>query len=266
MAGTDAPQQDGCALVTGAGRGIGAACARGLAADGWRVGVHYHANAEGAEAVAEEIRAAGGEALAVGGDLSDETAVEQVFTALEETFGPVFVLVNNAGAWSHRTLGGTKDEHWQPVLDVNLTAPFRMIRRAVPKMTRFRWGRIVNVSSFSASMPVAGQSGYTASKGGLEALTRAVTAEVARRGVTANTVSPGLIESDHHAKEFQALVAAAPKLIPAKRAGTADDVASCVRFLASPGAAYVNGVVLTVDGGLSASPVPLGMLSSQPTP
>ncbi|UUY05335.1 3-oxoacyl-ACP reductase FabG [Svornostia abyssi] len=265
MAGTQDPQQDGCALVTGAGRGIGAACARGLAADGWRVGVHFNRNAAGAEAVAQEIRDAGGQALAVGGDITDQDAVDRVFAALEDAFGPVLVLVNNAGAWSHRTLGGTKDEHWDPVIDVNLTAPFRAIRRAVPKMLKLRWGRIVNVSSFSADMPVAGQSSYTASKGGLEALTRAVTAEVARRGVTANTVSPGLIEADYHPKEFQALVDAAPKLIPAKRAGTAEDVAACVRFLASPGAAYVNGTVLTVDGGLSASPVPLGMLApSQP--
>lgn len=265
MAGTQDPQQDGCALVTGAGRGIGAACAKGLAADGWRVGVHFNSNAEGAEAVAQEIRDAGGDALAVGGDLGDQEAVERIFTTLEERFGSVLVLVNNAGAWSHRTLGGTKDEHWEPVIDVNLTAPFRTIRRAVPKMLRARWGRIVNVSSFSSAMPVAGQVSYTASKGGLEALTRAVTAEVARRGVTANTVSPGLIEADYHPKEFQALVDAAPKLIPAKRAGTADDVAACVRFLASPAAAYVNGIVLTVDGGLSASPVALGMLApSQP--
>ncbi len=265
MAATQDPQRDGCALVTGAGRGIGAACAKGLAADGWRVGVHFNTNAAGADAVVEEIRAAGGEAIAVGGDLADPDALESIFARLEEAFGPVFVLVNNAGAWSHRTLGGTKDEHWDPVLDVNLSAPFRAIRRAVPKMLKHRWGRIVNVSSFSADMPVAGQSSYTASKGGLEALTRAVTAEVARKGVTANTVAPGLIEADYHPKEFQALIDAAPQLIPAKRAGTAEDVAACVRFLASPGAAYVNGIVLTVDGGLSASPVPLGMLPASTT-
>lgn len=265
MAGTDDPQRDGCALVTGAGRGIGAACAKGLAADGWRVGVHFHSNEAGAEQVVGEIRDAGGEAVAVGGDLSDDAVMERVFATLEETFGAVLVLVNNAGAWSHRTLGGTKDEHWGPVIDVNLTVPFQAIRRAVPKMLRARWGRIVNVSSVSAAMPVAGQVSYTASKGGLEALTRAVTAEVARRGVTANTVAPGLIEAEYHPKEFQALVDAAPKLIPARRTGTADDVAACVRFLASPAAAYVNGVVLTVDGGLSASPVPLGMLAPPTT-
>lgn len=265
MAGTEDPQRDGCALVTGAGRGIGAACARGLAADGWRVGVHYNSNAEGAEEVAREIREAGGQALAVGGDLTDQDAVVRVFETLEAEYGSVLALVNNAGAWSHRTLGAMKDEHWDPVLDVNLTAPFRTIRRAVPRMLRARWGRIVNISSLTATMPVIGQSSYTASKGGLEALTRSVAAEVARRGVTVNAVSPGLISAEYHPKEFQALVDAAPKIIPAKRAGTAEDVAACVRFLASPQAGYVTGIVLTVDGGLSASPLPVGMLSAATT-
>jgi 3-oxoacyl-[acyl-carrier protein] reductase len=262
MAGTQDPRADGCALVTGAGRGIGAACARGLAADGWRVVVHYNSNAEGAEQVAREIRDAGGEAIAVGGDLTDQDAVVRVFETAEETFGSVLVLVNNAGAWSHRTLGAMKDEHWEPVVDVNLTAPFRTIRRAVPRMLRARWGRIVNIGTLSAAMPVAGQSSYTASKGGLEALTRAVAAEVARRGVTVNTVTPGLIEADYHPEQFQQLIAVAPRIVPAKRAGTPEDVAACVRFLASPGAAYVNGIVLPVDGGLGASPIPIGMLSA----
>lgn len=265
MAGTQDPQQDGCALVTGAGRGIGAACALGLAADGWRVGVHYNSNAAGAEAVAQQIRDAGGEAIAVGGDLTDQDAVVRVYETLEERFGSVLVLVNNAGATALRTLGAMKDEHWDPVLDVNLTAPFRTMRRAVPRMLRARWGRIVNIGSLSAAIPVAGQGSYTASKGGLEALTRSVAAEVARRGVTANTVAPGLVAAEYHPEQFQRIVAAADRIIPARRAGTPDDVAACVRFLASPGAGYVNGIVLTVDGGLSASPIPVGMLSaSQP--
>ncbi|MGK2938733.1 MAG: 3-oxoacyl-ACP reductase family protein [Solirubrobacteraceae bacterium] len=265
MAGTQHPQEDGCALVTGAGRGIGAACARGLAADGWRVVVHYHSNAAGAEEVAAQIRAAGGKAITAGGDLTQQDAVVRVFEAAEEAFGSVLVLVNNAGTTALRTLGAMKDEHWEPVLDVNLTAPFRTIRRAVPRMLRARWGRIVNIGSLSSDIPVAGQSSYTASKGGLEALGRAVTAEVARRGVTVNTVMPGLVEADYHPEQFQQIIAAAPKIVPARRAGTPEDVAACVRFLSSAGAAYVNGIVLTVDGGLSASPIPIAMLSAVPS-
>lgn len=262
MAGTTTPHLEGCALVTGAGRGIGAACARMLAADGWRVGVHYNTNAEGAEAVVAEVCDAGGEAVTIGGDLREQAVVDATFERLEEQYGPVLVLVNNAGAQVRRTVGAMKDEHWLDVVDVNLTVPFRTIRRATPRMLRARWGRIVNVGSLGASIPVIGQASYTASKGGLEALTRAVAAEVARRGVTANTVAPGLIEADYHPDDFQLLVRHAREVIPAKRAGTPEDVAACVRFLASADAAYVNGTVLTVDGGLAASPLPIAALAS----
>lgn len=262
MAPTTEPTQDGCALVTGAGRGIGAACARALADAGWRVGVHYNSNAEGAEAVVAEIEAAGGTALAIGGDLREQETVVKVFETLEAAYGPVLALVNNAGAWSHRTMGAMKDEHWEPVIDVNLTVPFRTIRRALPRMLRARFGRVVNIGSTSASIPVVGQASYTASKGGLEALTRSVAAEVGRRGVTANTVAPGLITADYHPEEFQLLLDRANVLIPARRAGTPEDVAACVRFLVSAEASYVSGIVLTVDGGLSASPIPIAALAA----
>jgi 3-oxoacyl-[acyl-carrier protein] reductase len=242
------PTREGCAFVTGASRGIGAAIARGLAQDGWPVGVGYHAGADAAAGVVAEIEAAGGTAIALGGDVVERDRVDAHFSTLEERFGPVLVLVNNAGVRADGLSPQIQDHEWDLVIDTNLTAAFRTTRRAVPPMLRQRYGRIVNIASVVGLRANPGQANYAASKAGLIAMTKTVATEVARRGVTVNAVAPGLIATDMTADLDGALLAS----VPARRAGTPDDVAACVRFLASDAAGYVTGAVLTVDGGMSA--------------
>jgi len=238
----------GGALVTGASRGIGAATARALAADGWPVGVNFRSDAEGAEAVAAAIEADGGRAAAVAGDVARAGAAEELLAAVEERFGPVLVLVNNAGVRSDGLAVSLDDDAWESVLATNLSAAFRLTRRAVRTMVRQRFGRVINVASVVGPRANAGQANYAASKAGLIGLTRTVAVEVARRGVTVNAVAPGFVRTDMTEDLAPALLDA----VPAKRAGEPEDVAACVRFLASPNAGYVTGTTLTVDGGLSA--------------
>jgi 3-oxoacyl-[acyl-carrier protein] reductase len=238
----------GSALVTGASRGIGAAIAKALAHDGWPVGVNYRSDAEGAGAVVREIAAAGGMALAVQGDVSQPETAERLFTALERQLGPVLVLVNNAGVRADGLSPQIGDSDWQRVIDTNLSAAFRLTRRALRPMIRARYGRVVNIASVVGQRANPGQANYAASKAGLVAMTKTVAAEVARRGVTVNAVAPGLIETGMAEGIAERLL----EHVPARRPGTPDEVAQCVRFLASDGAAYVTGVCLTVDGGLTA--------------
>jgi len=202
----------------------------------------------GAQGGAGEIAAAGGTALPVPGDVADPDAVEGVFAALEERFGPVLVLVNNAGVRADGLAVQLDDDEWSRVLDTNLSAAFRLTRRAVRGMIRQRFGRVVNVASVVGPKANAGQANYAASKAGLIGLTRTVAVEVARRGVTVNAVAPGFIETDM----TEGLPPDLLNAVPARRAGSPQDVADCVRFLASDQAGYVTGTTLTVDGGLSA--------------
>ena len=240
---------DGSALVTGASRGIGAAIAKSLAREGWPVGVNYRSDSDAAQAVVEEITSAGGRATALQGDISDPKTADALFSALEEEFGPVLVLVNNAGVRADGLSPQIDDEDWDRVIDTNLSAAFRLTRRALRPMIRNRYGRIVNIASIvGAVRGNAGQANYAASKAGLVAMTRTVAAEVARRGVTVNAVAPGLIETDM----TEGIGANLLEHVPARRAGTPEEVAACVRFLTSSDAAYVTGVCLTVDGGLTA--------------
>jgi 3-oxoacyl-[acyl-carrier protein] reductase len=235
--------------VTGGSRGIGAAIARGLAADGWPVAVNYRTDAAAAAAVVQEIEQGGGKATAVAADVSDAGAADQLFAAAESSFDlPVLVLVNNAGIARDNLSPSLDDEEWSSVLDTNLTAAFRLTRRALKPMLRQRYGRIVNIASVTALRANPGQANYAAAKAGLVAFTKTVAVEVARRGVTVNAVAPGWIDTEMTAEVSKDLLEA----VPARRAGTPDEVAACVRFLASDAAGYVTGAVLTVDGGLAA--------------
>jgi 3-oxoacyl-[acyl-carrier protein] reductase len=240
----------GAALVTGGSRGIGAAIALALGADGWPVGVNYRSDESGAAEVVGRIRDAGGEAVAVRGDVSARGGVEPLFAPLEERYGRVLVLVNNAGVHADALTPQLPDTAWDHVLATNLFGPFAAIRRALGPMLRARFGRIVNIASVVGTHGNAGQSNYGASKAGLIGLTRTVAAEVARRGITVNAVAPGFIATD-----MTAAFDGAPGLasVPARRAGRPEEVAACVRFLASAEASYVTGATLSVDGGLSSS-------------
>ncbi|MDE3070622.1 MAG: 3-oxoacyl-ACP reductase FabG [Acidobacteriota bacterium] len=241
-------QPDGCALVTGASRGIGSAIATALAADGWPIGVNYRRDERSAEAAVGRIVDAGGSALAVRADVNAPDQVEQAFATLEQSFGRVLVLVNNAGVRSDELAISLKDAEWDHVIDTNLTAAFRATRRALRGMIRARFGRVINVASVVGPRANAGQSNYAAAKAGLIGMTKTIAVEVARRGVTVNAVAPGLIETDMTAGLGGELLAA----VPARRAGRPEEVAACVRFLASDEAAYVTGSTLYVDGGLGA--------------
>jgi 3-oxoacyl-[acyl-carrier protein] reductase len=239
---------EGSALVTGGSRGIGAAIAKTLAREGWAVGLGYRSDDEAAEAVVKEITDAGGRAKALKGDIADPDTADALFKALEEEFGPVLVLVNNAGVRADGLSPQIDDEDWAKVIDTNLSAAFRLTRRALRPMIRARYGRVVNIASIVGLRANPGQANYAASKAGLVAMTKTVAAEVARRGVTVNAVAPGLIETDMTEGIAENLL----EHVPARRPGTPEDVAECVRFLASEGAGYVTGVCLTVDGGLTA--------------
>jgi 3-oxoacyl-[acyl-carrier protein] reductase len=238
--------ENAAALVTGASKGIGAAIARALGEEGWIVGVNYRSDEDGARRTVEAIEAAGGRAVTLAGDVADG-APDALFAALEE-HGPVLALVNNAGVRADGLAVQMHDDDWQLVIDTNLTAAFRLTRRAVRPMIRARYGRVVNIASVVGPRANAGQANYAAAKAGLIGFTKTVAAEVARRGVTVNAVAPGFIETDM-TKDLPEDVL---KAVPARRAGTPDEVAAAVRFLASDAAGYVTGTTVYVDGGMSA--------------
>jgi 3-oxoacyl-[acyl-carrier protein] reductase len=214
------------------------------------VAVNFNSGADAAAAVVDEIETAGGRAAAVQGNVTDAAAPDHVFGAAEaELGGPVLALVNNAGITRDNLAPSLSDEEWEAVIDTNLTAAFRFSRRALKGMMRARTGRIVNIASVSGLRANAGQSNYGAAKAGLIQFTRTAAVEVARRGVTINAVAPGFIATDMTEELISPDLLNA---IPARRAGTAEEVAACVRFLVSQQAGYVTGAVLTVDGGLAA--------------
>jgi 3-oxoacyl-[acyl-carrier protein] reductase len=242
-----ASEHEGCALVTGASRGIGAAIACALAADGWSMGVNFKSDESAAAAIVERIQDAGGHALAIRADVTAAEEVEQLFATVEQAFGKVLVLVNNAGVRSDDLAVSLGDSDWERVIDTNLTAAFRVTRRGLRAMIRERFGRVVNVASIIGPRANVGQSNYAAAKAGLIGMTKTVAIEVARRGVTVNAIAPGLIETDLTQGLDGKMLAA----VPARRAGTPEEVAACACFLASAEAGYVTGSTLFVDGGLS---------------
>jgi 3-oxoacyl-[acyl-carrier protein] reductase len=235
------------ALVTGASKGIGAAVARSLAADGWAVGIGYRSDEDGARATLEAIESAGGRGALVPGDISNGSS-EELVARCEEQLGPVLALVNNAGVRADGLALQLDDDAWERVIDTNLTAAFRLTRRAMRGMVRARFGRIVNVASVVGPRANAGQANNAAAKAGLIGMTKTIAAEVARRGVTVNAVAPGFIETGMTAE----LPIDVTEVVPARRPGRPEEVAAAVRFLASDDAGYVTGTTLFVDGGMSA--------------
>jgi len=229
------------ALVTGASKGIGAAVAIALAADGWNVGVGYRSDKEGAEKTVK--------AIAVEGDVADANGVaDELISKLEQEFGPVLALVNNAGITADSLAIQMDDDEWDRVINTNLTAAFRMTRRAMRPMLKARFGRVINVASVVGPRANAGQANYAAAKAGLIGMTKTVAAEVAKRGVTVNAVAPGFIATEMTEDLPDSIL----DVVPAKRVGTPEEVAAAVRFLASDDAGYVTGSTLFVDGGMSA--------------
>jgi 3-oxoacyl-[acyl-carrier protein] reductase len=242
------------AIVTGAARGIGAATARRLAADGMTVAV-LDLDAASCGATVEAITAAGGHAIAVGADVSQDDQVEAAVGTVAAELGPPAVLVNNAGVIRDNLLFKMSGEDWDTVLDVHLRGAFLMSRSVQKHMVDQRYGRIVNLSSSSA-LGNRGQANYSAAKAGMQGLTKTLAIELGPFGITANAVAPGFIATDMTAATaarvgmtFEDFQAAAASQVPVRRVGQVDDVAHTISFLASQGAGYVSGQVIYVAGG-----------------
>ncbi len=235
------------ALITGASGGIGAAIARALHANGAAVALSG-TRVERLEALAAEL---GERSHIVPADLSDAAAVAELPAVAEEALGSLDILINNAGLTRDNLAMRMKDEEWQAVLDVNLTAAFRLSRAVLRGMMKNRWGRIISVTSVVGATGNPGQANYAASKAGLTGMTKALAQEVASRGVTANCIAPGFIETAMTDALTEAQKEAIMARIPAARLGAADDVGACALFLASDEAGYVTGQTLHVNGGMA---------------
>lgn len=229
------------ALVTGGNRGIGLAAARRLQRAGHRVAVTYRTepppDAEGI--------------LAVRGDVTDADSVEEAVGQVEDSLGPVEILVANAGATRDGLAVRMSDDDFAAVVDTNLTGGFRAARRVMRGMMRGRWGRMIFISSVVGMAGQAGQANYAAAKAGLVGLARSLAKELASRGVTVNAVAPGAIDTDMLGALGAEQLAAIADRVPLGRIGSPEEIAAAVEFLASEDAGYVTGTVLTVDGGLS---------------
>jgi len=240
----------GTALVTGASRGIGAAIAVALAKAGYRVAVNYRQDVEGAGRTVEAIRAAGGEAAAWKADVSRRADVEALFSAVEAEYGFVGYLVNNAGVTRDAALMLMTDDQWDEVLNTNLRATYLCSQRVLRGLMHLGGGAITNIVSPSGIRGQAGQCNYSASKGGIVALTRALAREMGRYNIRVNAVAPGLVVTDlsreHAAKEEGDLL----RQIPLRRLGTVEDIPPLVVFLGLEGARYITAQVIAVDGGL----------------
>jgi 3-oxoacyl-[acyl-carrier protein] reductase len=234
-------------LVTGGSRGIGAACAQWFAREGDRVAVTTRGDPGGIEPPADVPAE---QFVALRCDVTDPAQVDGVFREVEERWGPVEVLVANAGITRDTLVLRMSEDAWHEVLETNLTGAFRVAKRAVTKMLRLHHGRIVFVSSVGAFVGLPGQANYAASKAGLVGMARALAREVASRQITVNVVAPGVVETDMTRVLGDSRVGELVGMVPVGRVGRPEDVAAAVGFLASEAAAYVTGAVLPVDGGL----------------
>lgn len=234
------------ALVTGGNRGIGLATAQCLLTRGYRVAITYRN-----EAPSEFDHSKNPSTLAMQCDVTNADDIDRAFSEIEATWGPVEVLVPNAGITQDALLMRMTEDNWDAVLDTNLKAPWRCIKRAIGPMSKARFGRVILLSSVVGVMGGPGQANYGASKSGLIGLARSLTREYAARGITFNLVAPGPIETDMLNAVSEAATAKMIEMVPAKRSAKPEEVAAAIAFLASDDASYISGVILPVDGGMA---------------
>jgi 3-oxoacyl-[acyl-carrier protein] reductase len=239
------------ALVTGASRGIGRAIAIRLAACGARV-AGVARTIEGLEGTLQAIRDAGGTAEGFAANVADSADVNRVVEAVEAKFGKIHVLVNNAGVTRDGLVLRMEDDAWDEVIDTNLKGTFLFSRAVGAIMMRGRYGRIINITSVSGLMGNPGQANYSASKAGVIGFTKTVARELASRGITVNAVAPGFITTDMTDKLPEKVKAEVKERVPVRRLGAPEDIADLVCYLAGPGASYLTGQVIAVDGGMTA--------------
>jgi len=243
------PLEGRIAFVTGASQGIGRACAIRLAAQGAKVALAAR-NTDKLQQVESAIASEGGEAASFAMDVAQEEQIKSAVKGAQERFGKVDILVNNAGITRDQLVMRMKRADWNAVLDTNLTGPYLCIQAVIGSMLKQRWGRIINISSIFGQTVQTGQANYSASKAGLIGLTMAVAREVASRNITVNAVAPGWIETAMTEALTPDLKETMAKTIPLGRAGTDQEIAHAVCFLASPDAGYITGHVLNVNGGM----------------
>jgi 3-oxoacyl-[acyl-carrier protein] reductase len=239
------------AIVTGGGRGIGRAVAVRLAKEGAQVAISYRSNDAAAEESAEEVRGAGVRCELFKGDVAEPDDVKRLFGGVTEAFGRVDIVVNNAGITRDNLMMRMKEGEFDEVLRTNLKGAYLCTRAALRPMVRARWGRIVNVSSVVGLVGNAGQANYAASKAGIIGFTKSVAREVAQRGITANAVAPGYVETELTGSLPEEVKEQIRGQVPMGRFGEAEEVAEVVAFLAGEGAGYVTGQTLAVDGGMT---------------